>query len=140
MSYPIAHGTKYNRDLDVRDIAKLVRADIKAAAGPVPHRLPAGFRAGVRISRYSMGRSIDVTIKAVPGVTVRNPARVEFEETGGGIYDGRMPEEARFVHTAEARAILEAVKDIVDAYNFDGSDVQSDYFHVNFYSDVRFES
>ena len=128
MSYPITHGSKYDKALDVREIAKLIRADIRAAAGPIPHRLPEGFRAGVRISRYSMGRSIDVTIKAAPGVTVRNPARVEFEGRGG---NGVMPPEARYIHTEEARAVLEAVKAIIDAYNFDGSDVQSDYFHVN---------
>ena len=140
MSYDITYGPKYDRDLDVREIAKLVRADMKAASGPIPHRLPGGFKAGVRISRYSMGRSIDVTIKTVPGVTVRNPARVEFEASGGSTYTRDMPAEARFIHTAEARAILAQVKAIVDAYNFDGSDVQSDYFHVNFYSDVRFAS
>lgn len=129
----ISYGSKYDGTLNVRVIAKMVRADIKTATGTIPHLLPKGLKAAVKIRRYSMGQSIDVTIKVAPGVTVLNPTRLA-EEIAAPHVCSRLP-----IHTDEARAILDAVKVIVEAYNFDGSDIQTDYFHVNFYSDVKFD-
>ena len=133
MSNDISYGNKYNRDLNVAEIAKLVRADLKAAvkAGT----LPKGFKASVRISRYSMGQSLDVNVKAAPGVTVMNPLRLAHEQSGSREV---MTRDEMWRHSEAARALLDTVKSIVDAYNFDGSDSQSDYFHVNFYGNVDF--
>jgi hypothetical protein len=39
-------------------------------------------------------------------------------------------------YTAEAVALRTAIEQIVSAYNYDGSDIQSDYFNVRFYSNV----
>lgn len=123
MSNGISYGSKYNRDLDIAQIAKLVRADIKAAVKE--GTLPKGFKASVRISRYSMGQSLNVTVKAAPGVTIMNPLRLAHEESG-----------SREVMTRDE--LLDTVKSIVDAYNYDGSDSQSDYYNVNFYGFVDF--
>jgi hypothetical protein len=43
-------------------------------------------------------------------------------------------------HTPEATALLKKVEALVAAYNFDGSDSMTDYFHVNFYAHVDFGS
>ena len=45
-------GAKFNKDLDVADVAKLIRKDLKAA-------FPAA-KFSVRIERYSMGQRINV--------------------------------------------------------------------------------
>jgi hypothetical protein len=126
----IWYGGKYERGLDVADIAKRVRADLKAAvkAG----ELPKSFKAGVRISRFSGGCSITVTIK-VPGVPAVNPARVEFEHDHPHTYC----DVALF--TEEYTALKKKVEAILKAYNFDGSDTQTDYFHVNFYGSVSLD-
>lgn len=109
------YGSKYEetKDLDIKDIAKLVRGDIKAAVktGALSDLL----RYGVRIERFSGGQSIDV--------------RIAWKQP---------PEDAerRLHEHARANCWLETLKGIVDAYNFDGSDMQSDYFRVRFYSHI----
>lgn len=125
----ISYGSKYDRDLDVADIAKRVRADIKAAvkAGELPN----GLKTSVRISRYSMGRSLDVAVKACPGVEVMNPARAEHDIENNDRVHSDFP-----IYTEDFAALLEQLRSIVRAYNFNGSDIQADYFHVNFHSTV----
>jgi len=124
------YGSKYDSSLDIAVIAKLVRADIKAAikAG----ELPAGIKVGVTISRFAGGRSLDAKIKAMPG-HVLNPARVKWEADNPHAYPGGAPSR----HSAAAKGAVEKIKAIVDAYNYDGSDLMTDYFHVNFYGGVE---
>jgi hypothetical protein len=90
-------GSKYEetKDLDIAEVAKLVRKDLAALKLPV--------KPSVRISRYSGGQSLDVHLKME-----------------------RDPELAKKI-----RAIL-------NSYNFDESDSQSDYFCVRFYGHVTF--
>jgi hypothetical protein len=128
VSNGIAYGDKYERDLDVDVIAKRVRADIKAAvaAGELP-----AAKYSVRISRYSMGRSLTVTVDELP-FAVCNPERVRR--------DVLEPHDRStlLLRTEEAQAAMAKVEAIVDAYNFDGSRPQEDYSHVNFYGHVSF--
>jgi hypothetical protein len=126
----IAYGEKYQRGMDVAEIAKRIRGDIKAAVRV--GRLPIA-RYSVRIERYSMGRSVNVTLDQVP-FQIPNEARVRRDVFEPYTFH---PVEL-LLHSEEARALLAAVEDIVKAYNFDGSDSQSDHFNVNFYSDVTF--
>ncbi len=67
--YAIAYGAKYDEKLDIAEIAKRVRADLKALG---------------------------------------------------------------------ARALLARIEQVTAAYNYDGSDIASDYVHVNFYGHARF--
>lgn len=96
-------GSKYEevRNMDAKDIAKLIRADLK--------ELP--YNTSVRIQRYAGGRSINVyvTMDKYPTHEEQDPIR-------------------------------EAIRKITDQYNFDNSDVMSDYFSVNFYSNVSFRT
>lgn len=129
--YEISYGSKYEKGLNITEIAKRVRDDIKAAekAGA----LPKGIKTSVRISRYSMGQSLNVTIKAMPGVQVMNRTRLEHDRD----FPHRYPEGPGLeLHTAEARAVVDALEALVGAYNFNGSEIQVDYFHVNFYGRV----
>lgn len=62
-------GSKYVAGMDLKDIAKLVRADLKAKF--------CGFTFSVRVERYSGGQALHVDIKAVP-VGVLNATRPEL--------------------------------------------------------------
>jgi len=121
-------GSKYDPDLDVVEIAKRVRKDLK---GEYP-----GCRFSVRIQRFSMGRSLDVTIKHTD-LQVVNPDWVRFRVENPGWHDARSNAPAPY--TSEGEALFKRVKEIVQAYNFDDSDSMSDYYHVNFSQKVEFD-
>ena len=106
----IAHtvGNKYEatRDLDVAEIAKLIRKDLKAA-------FP-GSKFSVRTRRFAGGCAIDTELKSWAGdlseiVTVK-------------------PEKICGVTEWKFTRNLDAINAIVEAYNFDNSDSMTDYF------------
>ena len=107
-------------------IAKLVRADIKAAvkAGTIP-----AAKYGVRTERYSGGQSLKVNVSAL-SFEVLSEERVLLEHDEPHAYHGG------HWMSEGAKALEKALDAICDAYNFDGSDIQTDYFHVNFYANV----
>ena len=117
-------GTCYQatKQLDIKDIAKLMRKDIKK-------QFP-GIKASVTIRRYSMGRSIDINIKGVPnGLIVNNP---DFKpEVFSPVPIPR--------YTPEAKKLLADIETIHKKYNFDDSDIQSDYFSVKYYGQVTYD-
>jgi len=119
------NGSKYTetRDLDVAAVAKLVRADIKALK-------IAGLVCSVRIERYSGGRSINVAVTACP-VQIQTDAYVASNPHA--YFEGDR-------YTAEAKALLETLEGVLQAYNYDRSDIQSDYFCVRFYGHATFSS
>jgi len=115
-------GAKYDPDLDIAEIAKKVRADIKAA------KLPG--KISVRIQRYAGGRSLRV--KAVVPFPVRHgDVERENRERAEGLDCPWL--------TREAYELQEKLKEITEAYNYDRSDIQTDYFDVNFYLHVDLE-
>ena len=131
------HGEKYKatENLGVKDIAKLIRADI-ARVNPF-------IKVSVRIERYSMGQSINVQIKEVPNeilnhAYVKNYWFVDGDSIRHNISAPHMNACERY--TDYGRALKDLIKKIVAAYNFDDCDYQSDYFHVRFYSSVEFDS
>lgn len=111
-------GTKYDRDLDVVAIAKLLRKDLKAARATTLVMLPAHVKISVTTSRYSMGCSLTVRIKGLR----------EVEKWIGGDYlNGRTP---------LYLAAREACTKLMEAYLRDNSDTMTDYYDVNFAGDV----
>ncbi len=121
--YGIHYGQAYERDLDVVEIAKRVRSQLKTQAAS-KHSPLAGSKISVRISRYSMGQSIDVK------VGIHGPTGVDTEEDET---DNRREGKPYPWLTDSARAATSTAQQILDAYNFDGSDSMTDYFHVNYY-------
>lgn len=127
-------GAKYDPSLSTTEIAARIRAEVKDAvrAG----KLPRGLKVGVRSSSYSGGSSINIVIKRAPFV-VLNPARAAWEASNPHAYPGDCSESR---YTAEASRVADAITAIAHAYNFDHSDAQSDYFHVNFYGgDAKYD-
>jgi len=126
-------GTKYDatRDLDIAQIAKLIRSDLKAA----------GYKASVRISRYSMGQSVDVEIKALPKGSDLSTAVVwvgSYGATDDAPYTG--PECIGRDGWFRPAAPKAAVEEIVNAYNRVSSDSQTDYYNSKFHASVDFSS
>lgn len=127
-------GSKYEatRDLDIKDIAKRVRADIKQAIKV--GRLPKGTKTSVKIDRFSMGQALDITIKAIP-VEIYNP---NYAKATKGFTDYHC-EEASNVRQSEGQysqdlqSAIKALECIGHAYNRDNSDSMSDYSDVRFY-------
>jgi len=130
----IVYGNKYDKDLDTAEIAKRVRMDIKAAIASGD--LPKGLKASVRMDRFAGGSSIDIRVTQVPqGFTLANPERIQWDlEHPYASSTKVLP-----LYTAEAMALLLKLKALLDAYNYDGSDIMTDYFNVRFYGDVRFD-
>ncbi|MBE0507908.1 MAG: hypothetical protein IBX50_14550, partial [Marinospirillum sp.] len=99
---------------DAADIAKAIRKDIKEILQP------SGWKPSfisVKTSKYSMGQSISVTIRDVPeGFRVM--------AAGSGRY------------TTEMRSMIRVLEAIGNAYRYDNSDSQTDYFDTNFYYSV----
>lgn len=138
-----AYGAKYDRThgLYAKDIAKLVRADIrmarkigkKAQAGDANAALattdpianaPAQVTYSVRTRTYAGGSSIDVVIKNIPAEWGWTES---VDDRGDVVRKG----------TEALRALSIELKAILDAYNYDGSDLASDYSDVRFYGFVH---
>lgn len=120
-------GSKYEqtKDLDIKEIAKLVRQDLKDAvkAGVIPNG-----KFGVRIDRFAGGQALNVTVQELD-ICMYNLTGDEINEKHASRRDV----------TPEAKAVLKEIEQIISAYNFDKSHVQTDYFHVRFYEHVGFD-
>lgn len=125
----IAYGSKYDatKNLNRAEIAKLIRADIKAlvADGTLPKA-----KYSVRVRSFSGGGAIDIKYSHVveDGFMLHNAERLEFDIVHGSREFTRLP-----LYSERATHITKTLDSIMSAYNFDGSDSQSDYFHVRFY-------
>lgn len=126
-------GSKYlaTKDLGLAELAQLIREDIKALAIP-------GLKVSVRISRYSMGRSIDIRVTAAPFVARFEDVLHDVNVVEAIVTSRRQQGIPMPWLTDEARAVQEALEAIHGSYNFDNSDFQTDYFHTRFAGSVSF--
>jgi hypothetical protein len=116
--------------LDVAEVAKRVRAEIKAETG---RSLPTLLKCRVRIDRFSMGRSLYVKVTAAPFNTM-NAERVRFEMSHPHEYPRHS------ILSEQADALLARLDEIVSKYHWDYSDPASDYHNVNFFKHVDISS
>lgn len=108
-------GNKYEetKHLKLSEVAKLIRADLKLA-------FP-----GVKFSvRCGPGRGLDIKVMTLP----ESVKQVRNEDGAHG-----------WMHPS-ASAFLKSVEAIADAYNFDHSRIEEDYFHTRFYNHPAFAS
>jgi hypothetical protein len=124
--YEISYGRKYDKNLSTTEIAKRFREDLKAAikAGT----LPKGLKCSVRTKYFAGGSSIDVDVTALPaGFRLFDTEFLtHHRDRPSEFYSGER-------RTPEAKALLAALEKMLQAYNYDGSDIMTDYFNVNFY-------
>lgn len=124
-------GSRYDRDLDVKEIAKRVRAEIKLAkkAGA----LPVG-KVSVRIERFSMGQAIRCEVRSLApacGSLYFAPAKAEE------LRENHLPVARKDIWTPVRHRIEDTLTAIVNAYNYDNSDSMTDYFDVNYYTTIE---
>ncbi|WP_333746217.1 hypothetical protein [Streptomyces sp. IBSBF 2950] len=140
----VSYGEKYDevRNMSLTEIAKRIREDIKVAR-KVAEKLGTGsevalvdplaalaampkqIKVSVTRDYFSGGGSIDVRIYNLP------------EKGWGYVQERDMWDKLRWVEGPELRGIVTALEKIHRAYNYDGSDAQVDYFHVNYYGHVE---
>lgn len=108
-------GIKHESRRDITDVAKLVRQDLKATFGKA-------WKFSVKISRFSMGQSLDVEIKAAPCCLYRR---------------GAGPMGQTYNMTKACELAIETIDGILDSYNRQDIDLQTDYFNVDFYGNAQ---
>ena len=127
---PVLTGAMFDRNRDVVDVAKLVRADIKqaVATGAIP-----AAKYSVTVDRYSMGRSVTVTVSS-PSFRVYNPARLAYDLANTS---RPMTDAERCWMSAEASDVAEYLEAILANYNENRSRPEEDYYDISFAADVR---
>lgn len=104
------------------EIGAMIRADLKAAAAS--GWIPDGLEYSVRCDSFAGGSAINVTAKNLQQSWLNQPAPDWHQFPGTP------------VRTSQAVELARRITGIVEAYNYDGSETQSDYFDVRFYSNV----
>ena len=135
------YSDKYEQGLDITEIAKRLRKEIREAvkAGELPK-----CKYSVRIARYSMGQSLHVSITNTP-FPIHNRRYLELDHEILHCDDGRS--HAMYVErdetqrwTPEAEALIPKVEALANQWNYDGSDSQTDYYHVNYSMSVDYDA
>lgn len=103
----------YEFNGDVKEIAKQIRKDLKEVFGKE-------FKFSVRIQRYSGGQSINIDIKQAPKYACYTDTEM-------------YPDPRTYVK----KYVTDQIRKITDHYNYDDSDIMTDYFNVGFYSHIN---
>lgn len=130
--YEKTYGSKYERtkNLSLKEIAALVRAEIKEAVQKAD--LPKG-KYSVRKEGHN---SIRVELK--PDGNVFTPGYLRDSNYTSGpreVVNGEVVSPSRYLPHVDAA--VKKIEAMLWAYNYDGSDIQSDYFNVRFYRSVN---
>ncbi|MEO9625879.1 MAG: hypothetical protein ABJF09_00560 [Qipengyuania citrea] len=128
-------GAKHDatRNLDIAEIAKRMRADIKALG------LAAGIKTSVRIQRYSGGQSIDLRITALPdSFELLSDKHASWRKQFPG-QEHRFPGDAEAQRSPAYHRLYQQLERIHGAYNRDNSDGMTDYFDRRYYGSVTLD-
>jgi hypothetical protein len=146
--YERTYGDNYSPDMTTKEIAAATRKTLRAATkqdgSPVD-----GWTASVRYRSFAGGTSIDVNLTAPEGVEVNH----EWNDNSYELTDEtrcvkcnvqavveRQNARDRYWLTDAGRAAYSFANDLLSGFNFDGSEIQVDYFDVNFYGHVNVKS
>lgn len=113
----------------------------KVMAAAINAKLPKEFR--VTLRGRSGGSGITATIKGCKQIWNPERVHIDAERAKGGKTDTRWDSwywlnKEHPLHAPEAEMLLAFVERELQAYNWDGSDIQTDYFDVRFYLTVEF--
>lgn len=112
-------GSNYKQGISTKETAKEIRQHLKKR-----------FKE-VKFSVTSDYNHIRVEIKESPYNYKKLEYRPELEASDYRRYETE--------HNKELNAILEYVKKLVKSYNYDDSDIMTDYFNVGFYSSISID-
>lgn len=128
-------GSKHEatRNLDITEIAKRIRADIKAL------QLDKAYKFSVTVQRYSGGQSLDIRVKSVPpGFHYYTDKAASWcKQFPQSVH--RMPLTWQDAQSPELSDLIGKLGAIHASYNRDNSDGMSDYFDVRFYGDASLD-
>ena len=128
-------GSKHEatRNLDITEIAKRMRADIKAL------QLDKAYKFSVTVQRFSGGQSLDIKVKAVPpGFCYYSEKAASWcKQFPDSVH--RMPMAWQDAQSPELSELIGKLGAIHASYNRDNSDSMSDYFDVRFYGDASID-
>lgn len=120
--YERAYGDRYQNVTDNKQLSKTIKTDLRQAQQA--HYLPDGVDFSVRRNTFAGGQSIDIT--------VTGPSRDWQTAPHDPGEDGAFGR-TRSDQSVELRR---RVQTIADRFNHNGSDIQTDYFDVRYYTDV----
>lgn len=116
--------------LNIADIAVAVKKQLKKEFPEC--------KFSVTIERYSGGQALTVALMTAPFEAFEGSIEKQYAQLNKYCFSDYNWEEKRISNTytisLQAWQMFKKIVEIVDYYNFDKSDIQSDYFHVNFYS------
>ena len=118
---------KATERLDVTEIAKRVRVNLRNAQEL--GALPEAMTWTVQIRKFAGGCAIDVRLSGMPDTWTYNTPGLEAD------YCARVPQHGGY--TTAAKAAHAYASEVLQSYNRDDSDVQTDYFDVKFYGGVE---
>lgn len=125
-------GENYENSLDIKEIAKKIRTQLK-------REFP-DCKFSVRIERYSGGCSLNISLMSAPfyaGVGYHQVnhywLRRNIDEALGMT---SVINNGKDISMDAAKVLLRA-SEIANSYNYDRSEIQSDYFDTNFYLHVE---
>ena len=125
-------GNKYEatRNLTVKEIAKLIRKDVKEniQSGLLPK-----IKVSVTTESFAGGSVINLRVKKAPF----NPFNEDYVKSHIENPYGTRHGIERF--TQEAKDVLHKLEDIVNQYNYDNSDLMTDYFERGFYESIEYD-
>ena len=128
MSYNNFQGSKYDKNMTINDITKAIKNDIKEAIKN--NELPE-IQVSVRSNKYSMGCSINMTVTEC-GYSVKNPEWFRLIDENKLDHETRVAMAPCGWMTRESYNVLRKLEEIANAYNYDSSDLQTDYFDSRF--------
>ncbi len=117
-------GCLYDPARSIKDVAVEVRRQL---ANYYPTK--DGYKFSVRMSHYNY---IQVTIMRVPFKVVNPKHNPRLYKPYASEREPR--------YTPAGEELLKQVKAILEAYNYNDSDAMTDYFSVNFYSGVSYDT
>lgn len=124
----------FERNLDITEIAKLIRKDLKKEFGK-------DCKFSVRTKRLSGGQSLDITCKKATADIIYSYEelcekadfdRLQYDNPQLYEYLNELYLNQQFL-TEETR---KRINTIVEKYNYDESDIYTDYHDVGFYSNI----
>jgi hypothetical protein len=120
-------GELFDSNLDIVEVAKLVRKALKGA----------GLRASVRVQRYSMGQCLNIAISEVTSVALKaeltRTAMKHADEIAN--IPGSRDFESCYRYAAECLA-----SSFATAYQRSESDSHTDYYSANFSTNATFRA
>lgn len=125
---PIKYGNKFDPKLSLKEISKTIRREILEAKKE-------GFLPKISVSVRCEKNSIRCTIKGWEG----NAYEFSLKKGDEGGWYPVHGDNFYWSYKKELKEAIQYLRDLLEQYNYDGHDYQTDYYCCNFYASVDLE-